>query len=128
MTELNIVPLDRSYGDAQWAVLRWQHLNKHILALCPRSWEDLPDVHKWCLIRILARREGYEPDWLDPELWQSLKRGLPYVPFDEETDLLIGGGRSNIRYGRGESRHALDRDYDQIIEGEAPQSWREPYE
>lgn len=91
MTKLVLKDLPCQVGDTLYTVLMWQRLNAGVLALCPERWSDLTDNQKWVTIRILARRDGYTPDWISSDLWASLKSQLIYVGFDEETDLLEMG-------------------------------------
>lgn len=88
MTTLILHSLEKSYGETVHNALQWQRLNEHVLALCPARWKGLGDNQKWALIRILALREGYVPDWLELDIWKSLKRQLIWVSFDDDTDIM----------------------------------------
>lgn len=108
-------------------VVRWQEINKHVLALCPARWKDLHDKQKWVLLRILAARgKDYTPDWIDPEIWRKLAPQLRISDFDTDTAILEDGRRHGLpgkRLATGDmplSRGSMTI-YDEIMAGEAPQ-------
>lgn len=126
---LQLVTSPTNMGGKYSSVVRWQSLNKHVLDLLPAHWRGMSSNAKWVLLRILANREGYVPDWISAESWKVLSRELgKYSSFNTDTDLLedsrgasTGGSLYTTEMSRGRDEAMREQQ-----SGYAPQSWREP--
>lgn len=105
----------------------WQALNSHVLALTPKRWDSLDAIQKWVLLRTLAVREDYVPDWIDPAIWASLRSGLDISNFNTDTELLADSSAWRLReaFNPHSEQEAAIRTFGETVGGESSQSWRE---